>query len=62
MLALLPAAATIIGLIVLGQVPTIGDLIGIALVIGGVALHHEPETQPRTQETTPWKASEGDRT
>lgn len=42
MLALLPAAATIIGLIVLGQVPTAQDLVGISLVIVGVAVHHEP--------------------
>jgi inner membrane transporter RhtA len=52
MLALLPAAATVIGLIVLGQVPTIEDLIGIALVIGGVALHHEQkpaEARPRQE-------------
>jgi inner membrane transporter RhtA len=42
MLALLPATATAIGLIVLGQVPTLQDLAGIALVIAGVALHHEP--------------------
>jgi inner membrane transporter RhtA len=39
MLALLPATATIIGLIVLGQVPTARALAGIALVILGVAVH-----------------------
>jgi inner membrane transporter RhtA len=44
MLALLPAAATVIGLVVLRQVPTLQDLLGIGLVIGGVALHHD---QPR---------------
>jgi len=41
MLALLPAAATVIGLIVLGQVPTVRDLAGIVLVILGVALHRD---------------------
>jgi inner membrane transporter RhtA len=41
MLALLPAAATVIGLVVLGQVPTVQDLLGIALVICGLALHHD---------------------
>lgn len=41
MLAILPAAATGIGLLVLGQVPTVQDLVGIGLVIAGVALHHE---------------------
>jgi hypothetical protein len=35
----LPATATTAGLIVLGQVPAIRDLIGIALVIVGVAVH-----------------------
>jgi inner membrane transporter RhtA len=40
MLALLPAAGTAIGLLVLGQVPTWRDLLGIALVIAGVASHH----------------------
>jgi inner membrane transporter RhtA len=41
MLALLPATATVIGLIVLHQVPTARDLAGIALVIAGVALHRD---------------------
>jgi inner membrane transporter RhtA len=42
MLALLPATATCIGLLVLRQVPTLRDVIGVALVIGGVAVHAEP--------------------
>jgi len=45
MLSLLPMFATLIGALVLGQIPTPQDLIGIALVIAGVALHqteHEP--------------------
>lgn len=46
MLALLPAAATVIGLVVLGQVPTWRDLLGVALVITGLALHRE-STDPR---------------
>ena len=41
MLALLPVFATLIGAVVLGQVPTAADLAGIALVVAGVALHHE---------------------
>jgi len=41
MLALLPATATVIGLLVLGQVPTARDLAGIAAVIAGVALHRD---------------------
>ena len=41
MLALLPAFATIIGLVVLSQVPTWPDLAGVALVIIGVATSTE---------------------
>lgn len=41
MLSLLPAAATAMGFVVLGQVPTLQDLAGIALVIVGVAMHDE---------------------
>ena len=41
MLALLPATATVIGLLVLSQIPTVRDLIGIALVIVGVVIHHD---------------------
>jgi inner membrane transporter RhtA len=41
MLALLPATATVIGLVVLSQVPTPRDLAGIALVVAGVAVHRD---------------------
>jgi inner membrane transporter RhtA len=41
MLCLLPACATIIGAVVLAQLPTAQDLAGIALVIIGVAIHQE---------------------
>ncbi len=40
--SLLPATATLIGVIVLAQVPSLIDLGGVALVVGGVALHREP--------------------
>jgi inner membrane transporter RhtA len=39
MLALLPATAALIGVLVLRQIPTHAELAGIALVIAGVALH-----------------------
>jgi inner membrane transporter RhtA len=39
MVAILPATAAIIGLLVLAQVPTLRDLGGIGLVVAGVALH-----------------------
>jgi inner membrane transporter RhtA len=42
MVSLLPATATVVGLVVLTQVPSIMDAAGIALVIAGVALHREP--------------------
>ena len=42
MLALLPATATAVGAIVLLQIPSLRDMLGIALVMGGVALHKQP--------------------
>jgi inner membrane transporter RhtA len=39
MLALLPAIATLVGALMLGQVPGAKDLAGIALVMAGVAIH-----------------------
>jgi inner membrane transporter RhtA len=42
MVSLLPATATVVGLVVLVQVPSLTDAVGIALVIAGVALHREP--------------------
>jgi inner membrane transporter RhtA len=42
LLALLPMFGTIIGAVVLGQLPTGQDLAGIALVAAGVALHQVP--------------------
>jgi inner membrane transporter RhtA len=41
LLALLPATATVIGLLVLAQIPTLPELGGIGLIIGGVAIHHD---------------------
>lgn len=46
MVSLLPATATVIGLLVLAQVPSLTDALGIALVIVGVALHREPTPPP----------------
>jgi inner membrane transporter RhtA len=42
MVSLLPATATIIGIVVLGQVPSPAEAAGVMLVIAGVALHREP--------------------
>jgi inner membrane transporter RhtA len=41
MVSLLPATATVIGVVVLGQLPTAVEVAGVALVVGGVALHTE---------------------
>ncbi|HYJ69694.1 MAG TPA: EamA family transporter [Nocardioidaceae bacterium] len=48
MLALLPIFATLIGAVVLHQIPTPQDLLGIVLVGAGVALHEIP-----SEENTP---------
>jgi len=39
LLALLPATAAIIAAIVLAQIPSLQDIVGIALVMAGVAVH-----------------------
>jgi inner membrane transporter RhtA len=46
MVSLLPAVATVIGVIVLTQIPTPTEAAGVALVIAGVALHREPRAEP----------------
>jgi inner membrane transporter RhtA len=43
LLSLLPASAAIIGFLVLRQAPTLAEVAGITLVIGGVALHQADE-------------------
>jgi inner membrane transporter RhtA len=47
MVSLLPATATVIGVVVLAQVPTWTELAGVALVIAGVAVHREPQAADR---------------
>jgi inner membrane transporter RhtA len=42
MVSLLPATATVIGVIVLAQIPSTREVAGVALVVAGVALHREP--------------------
>jgi inner membrane transporter RhtA len=41
MVSLLPATATVIGIVVLAQVPSVSEALGVALVIAGVAVHRE---------------------
>ena len=44
MVSLLPATATVIGIVVLTQVPSAREVAGVALVVAGVALHRARET------------------
>jgi inner membrane transporter RhtA len=43
LVSLLPATAAVIGVVVLGQVPSLAEAAGVTLVIAGVALHRAPE-------------------
>jgi inner membrane transporter RhtA len=45
LLALLPACATAIGVLVLRQIPTLPEVLGVALIVAGVAIHQEPLPQ-----------------
>jgi inner membrane transporter RhtA len=47
LVSLLPATATLIGIVVLGQVPALSEASGVALVIVGVAVHRE-RAEPST--------------
>jgi inner membrane transporter RhtA len=42
LVSLLPATATVIGIVVLAQVPSWPEVAGVALVVSGVAVHREP--------------------
>jgi inner membrane transporter RhtA len=53
LLALLPASAVVIGVVVLRQIPTVMEGIGILLVAGGVALHREREVRGVNQTCDP---------
>jgi inner membrane transporter RhtA len=61
MVSLLPATAVVIGVVVLGQVPSAAELAGVGLVIAGVALHREareePVREPRRSGRTPLSQS-----
>jgi inner membrane transporter RhtA len=46
MVSLLPATATVIGIVVLAQVPSVAEVCGVALVIAGVAIHRERAAEP----------------
>jgi inner membrane transporter RhtA len=44
MVALLPATATVIGIVVLAQLPSAVEALGVGLVIAGVAVHRDRES------------------
>jgi inner membrane transporter RhtA len=50
MVSLLPATATVIGIVVLTQIPTPKESLGVALVVGGVALHRQQGTSGQTRD------------
>jgi inner membrane transporter RhtA len=45
MVSLLPATATVVGIVVLAQIPDVVEIIGVALVVLAVGLHRELETE-----------------
>jgi inner membrane transporter RhtA len=45
MISLLPAFATVIGIVVLAQIPAWGEVAGVCLVVMGVALHRQPRAR-----------------
>jgi inner membrane transporter RhtA len=48
MVSLLPATATVIGIVVLAQVPSMTEVLGVGLVIAGVAVHREADAKVAT--------------
>ena len=55
MVSLLPAVATVIGVIVLTQLPTAAELAGVALVAGGVAVHLDVDEDASALQSRPRK-------
>ena len=47
MMALLPATAVVIGVVVLAQFPTAVEIVGVGLVVAGVALRRELQAADR---------------
>ena len=53
MVALLPAIAVVVGVVVLGQLPSTVEMVAVALVIAGVAVHRDPGERDETSRTKP---------
>lgn len=47
LVCLFPATATVIGVVVLAQVPTAPEIVGVGLVVAGVAVHQDGEPPQR---------------
>ena len=47
LVSILPATATVIGVVVLAQLPSTAELAGVALVIAGVAAHRDRDEPGR---------------
>src|SRR5215218_7964641 len=47
LVSLLPATATVIGIVVLSQIPSPVEVLGVALVVGGVAVHRDVVEESR---------------
>ena len=45
LVALLPAVATVVGIVVLAQLPTLAEVLGIGLVVAGVAVHRDRDAR-----------------
>ena len=57
MVSLLPATATVIGIVVLAQLPSAAEIAGVALVVIGVALHRAAATHEPVVVTPPRRLS-----
>jgi inner membrane transporter RhtA len=44
LVSLLPATATLIGFVLLGQIPHPAEIVGVGLVMAGVALHRDHQS------------------
>jgi inner membrane transporter RhtA len=44
MVSLLPATATVIGVVVLAQIPSPAEILGVGFVVAAVAVHRERAT------------------
>ena len=47
--SLLPATATVIGIVVLAQIPSWRDVVGVCLVVLAIAVHREPTVASPTR-------------